>query len=308
VAAGAPPGDYELRVGLFSQGSNQRLNIVAKDGGFGGTIARLSPIPIERASAPPAVSALGMGATINRDVIDGLRLLGYSQEASEARPGAPIYFTLFWQSIAPIAVEPITIQLTSCGCARQPKITTPLTTTAAVHGTYPFSQWTSNEIVADRYGVRVPYDLPAGEYTLEVSIGGGAPIELGSVNVPKADRVLSEPPIDHRMEIKLDDSIELVGYNIESSTGSITLTLIWRALKSIDMDYTVFTHVIDPSGQSIGGQDNQPMRGAYPTSWWMPGEYVIDQYELNVKPGYAIEVGMYDPETGARLGKAVRLK
>lgn len=177
-----------------------------------------------------------------------------------------------------------------------------------MHGTYPFSQWTSNEIVADRYGVRVPHDLLAGEYTLEVSVGGGAPIELGSVNVPKADRVLSEPPIDHRVEIKLDDSIELVGDNIESSTESITLTLIWRALKSNDMDYTVFTHVLDPSGQPIGGQDNQPMKGAYPTSWWMPGEYVIDQYELHVEQGYAIEVGMYDPETGARLGEAVRLK
>ncbi len=44
IAAGAPPGDYELRVGLFSQGANQRLNIVAADGGFGGTVARLSPL------------------------------------------------------------------------------------------------------------------------------------------------------------------------------------------------------------------------------------------------------------------------
>lgn len=110
IAAGAPPGEYELRVGIFSQGANQRLSIVAKDGGFGGTIARLSPIPIERASTPPDVAALGMGTTVDRDVIDGLRLLGYSQETSEARPGAPIYFTLFWQSTAPIADEPLTIQ------------------------------------------------------------------------------------------------------------------------------------------------------------------------------------------------------
>ena len=50
------------------------------------------------------------------------------------------------------------------------------------------------------------------------------------------------------------------------------------------------------------------MKGAYPTSWWMPGEYVIDPYELNVKPGYAIEVGMYDPETGTRLGETVQFK
>ena len=42
----------------------------------------------------------------------------------------------------------------------------------------------------------------------------------------------------------------------------------------------------------------------------MPGEYVIDEYVIPTQPpdGYAIEVGMYDPETGARLGETIRLK
>ena len=48
IGAGAPPGDYELRVGWFSPETNQRLNVVAPDGGFGGTVARLSPIPIDQ--------------------------------------------------------------------------------------------------------------------------------------------------------------------------------------------------------------------------------------------------------------------
>jgi hypothetical protein len=65
--------------------------------------------------------------------------------------------------------------------------------------------------------------------------------------------------------------------------------------------------VIDPSGRTIGGQDNQPVNGTYPTSWWTPGEYVIDRYEIKAT-GAAIEVGLYDPETGERLGPTVRLK
>ena len=58
--------------------------------------------------------------------------------------------------------------------------------------------------------------------------------------------------------------------------GGIRLTLIWRALKPVDQNYTVFTHVIDQLGKQIAGQDNQPVNGTYPTSRWMPGEYVIE--------------------------------
>jgi hypothetical protein len=114
-----------------------------------------------------------------------------------------------------------------------------------------------------------------------------------------------EPEIDHRMNVMLGDAIELVGYNLDQSH----LTLIWRSIKFLDQDYTVFTHVLDLSGQQIAGQDNQPLNGSYPTSRWSAGEYVIDPYAINVAPGqYAIEVGLYDPETGAHLGQMIQLK
>jgi hypothetical protein len=150
--------------------------------------------------------------------------------------------------------------------------------------------------------LRTPIDLPPGQYTLQVSIGAGSPIELGTIEIVRADRITVEPKIDHRMNIVLGDAIELVGYNIDQNQ----LTLIWRSIKAIDQDYTVFTHVLDQSGQQISGQDNQPVHGSYPTSRWSAGEYVIDQYEL--KANGIIEIGLYDPETGARLGPAIRLK
>ena len=150
-----------------------------------------------------------------------------------------------------------------------------MTTTLPAHGTYPFSQWRPGEIVADRYRLRVPFDVASGDYTLEVAVGSGEPIVLGAVNVWQGDRVMEEPPIEHRLNVKLDDAIELVGYQIDQANDAIKLTLIWRSLKPIDKDYTVFTHVLDRSGQQIGGKDNQPVNGTYPTSHWMPGEYVM---------------------------------
>jgi hypothetical protein len=306
LAAGAPPGEYELRVGWFSQSANQRLNVVAKDGGFGGTVARLSPIDIVQAPVGNAAQ-LNIGTRIDRELAPGLRLLGDSLESSQVSQNAPIYFTLFWQSTAPLPDTAITLQLTSCGCSGEPKTTIALTTTAPVHNTYPFSQWHANTVIADRYGVRVPPDAPPGQYTLEAAVGQRQPIELGTIEIKKVDRVMTEPPITHRSGNSFDHAIELVGYNMDQTADSITLTLVWHSLESIDHDYTVFTHVIDPSGRTIGGQDNQPVNGTYPTSWWTPGEYVIDRYEIKAT-GAAIEVGLYDPETGERLGPTVRLK
>jgi 4-amino-4-deoxy-L-arabinose transferase-like glycosyltransferase len=308
VGAGAPPGDYELRVGWFSQAANQRLNVVAPDGGFGGTVARLSPLPIDQVTTETA--RLNIGTRLDREVAPGLKLLGYTQETSEAQPGAPIDVTLYWQTAGASKDELLTLQLTSCGCGNQPRTTTVLTTTPPVHGAYPLSRWQPGEIVADRYRLRVPVDAASGDYTLEVSSGNGAPVELGPVSVQQGKRVLSEPPLDHRLETKLDDAIELVGYNLDRTDAAIRLTLIWRALKTLDEDYTVFTHVLDRSGQSIAGKDNQPANGTYPTSHWLPGEYVMDEYVIPGRPpdDFGIEVGLYDPETGARLGQTIRLK
>jgi hypothetical protein len=308
IGAGAPAGDYELRTGWFSQATNQRLNVVAPGGGFGGTVARLSPIPIEQVTTDAA--QLNMGTRLDQEVVPGLQLLGYTQETGEAQTGAPIDVTLYWQSADALKDEPLTLQLTSCGCANQPKTTHPLTTTLPVQGTYPFSRWQAGEIVADRYRLRVPFDVASGDYTLEVSIGNREPIELGAVNVRQGDRVLSEPPIEQRLETKLADAIELVGYRLVRSDEAITLTLIWRSLKAIDEDYTVFTHVLDRSGQQVAGKDNQTVNGTYPTSHWMPGEYVIDEYVIPViaPDDFGIETGLYDPETGAQLGQTIRLK
>ena len=289
------------------------MNVVAPDGGFGGTVARLSPIPIDRATSDAA--QLNIGTRLDHDVVPGLRLLGYTQAVSEAQTGAPIDVTLYWQSNAPLKDEPITLQLSSCGCANQPVTTTVLTVTRPVHGAYPFAQWQPGEVVADRYRLRVPSDLVAGDYTMEVAVGVSEPIVLGAVNVRQGDRVLSEPPVDQRMETRLNDAIELAGYRLAQASETITLTLIWKSLNAIDEDYTVFTHVVDRSGQQIAGKDNQPVQGTYPTSHWLPGEYVIDEYVITnlarvpqLSQGYTIEVGMYDPETGARLGETIRLK
>jgi DNA topoisomerase IB len=70
--------------------------------------------------------------------------------------------------------------------------------------------------------------------------------------------------------------------------------------------YTVFVHLLDAQSRTWGQRDNLPAKGTHPTTSWLPGEVVIDEYEITVDAGapageYQIEVGMYDLATMLRL-------
>lgn len=299
VAAGAPPAAYELRVGWLSQSAAARLNVVAADGGFGGTVARVRPITVEHDTMSDA-TAIPMGTRLDRALRPGLTLLGHSLETRAVKQGAPIYFTLFWQNTSPLKEVPLKFELASCNCAGGEAITRTVAITSLT--------MMSGSVLADRYALRAPADLPAGDYTLNVTVAGQAAVPVGNLSVEKIDRVWAEPPAAVRLMTSVSNDIELVGYTIAPDSGSIRLTLVWHARHRIDRDWTVFTHALNAAGQVTAGQDNQPVNGAYPTSWWQPGEYVIDTYTLQAAPDQPIEVGLYDPETGERAGPIVRLK
>lgn len=75
------------------------------------------------------------------------------------------------------------------------------------------------------------------------------------------------------------------------------MTLAWRSLAAVNDDYTVFVHVPDGAGQIAAQADV-----VYPTSFWMPGEYVTDTYSFQLPPGqYSLATGLYNLETGERL-------
>ena len=70
----------------------------------------------------------------------------------------------------------------------------------------------------------------------------------------------------------------------------------------MSIDYTVFTHVLQPP-ETIWAQQDKPLP---PTSSWSIGQVVSDTYELKIKPDappgvYEIEVGVYEPQQFERL-------
>jgi len=313
VGPGAPPGDYQMRFGLYSPSADATLPVLDENERYAGREVEL-PLRLARAEGAPDPDEMGI-----RDRLDartgGLTLLGFNLDAKRARPGEPLFLTLFWRAEeAPLPDYEVQLALGE----------TTLYEGAPVHGTYPTTEWAAGEIVADRYGLRLPLDAAAGEHPLQLQVidrGTGAAVspslDLGNVQVEATERAFEVPPIAHPLTATLGGQVELLGYDLSLPTPgaseasiapgeTLTLTLYWRALAEMDESYTVFTHLVAPDGTLSGQQDNPPVGGTYPTNLWLAGEVVADVYEVEVgidaAPGaHRLEVGMYVAETGTRL-------
>jgi hypothetical protein len=126
---------------------------------------------------------------------------------------------------------------------------------------------------------------------------GGDNVRFGSVQI-----VAQAGGVPNPTQVNLDDQIELIGYSLDRRAAgpseSIFLTLYWRGRSKMPVDYTVFTHVLQPPETKWAQQDKplQPL-----TSSWSIGQVVSDTYELKINPDaplgvYDIEVGVYDPQ------------
>jgi hypothetical protein len=298
IAPGAPPGDYAVRFAFHSPGSDARLPVLDERGAYAGTYVEL-PVRLPRAKGSVSIEGLDVRDRLDAD-IDGLTLLGSNLETTTARPGESVYLTLFWRAgEATLPPHDVTLRLSDVNLYQG----------APVHGTYPFSEWVSGEVVADRYDSRLPLDTPPDTYPLRVAVAGTV-LDLGHVTVQETERSFEVPPISRPLKVTLGDRVELLGYDLSADSIAagdvLTLTLTWRALGEMETDYTVFTHLLAPDGSMTGQRDAQPVEGRYPTSLWLPGEVVSDVYEISVRPDAAsgehrLEVGMYVAEAGTRL-------
>ena len=122
------------------------------------------------------------------------------------------------------------------------------------------------------------------------------------------------PPLgdgpQHAMEVRFAEPIALVGYDLNTATRapgeSLDLALYWLASGRIAGNYQVFTHLVAPGGKMVGGADRIAGADNYPTSLWMDGTLIRNNFTLRAQPDalpgkYVIEVGLYDSRGRLKL-------
>jgi hypothetical protein len=103
----------------------------------------------------------------------------------------------------------------------------------------------------------------------------------------------------------------LLGYRVEPESvvagGRVQVRLCWEGLRPMDQDYTLFIHLLGRDNLRVAERTTYPGQGRFPTSLWPVGRAFCDAYWLEVAAWapapelYALEVGLYDAGTGARL-------
>jgi hypothetical protein len=83
--------------------------------------------------------------------------------------------------------------------------------------------------------------------------------------------------------------------------------LCWRALETVERDYTVLLQIIGPNNSLLTGRRSYHGQGLYPSSIWQPGDTFCDLMHVTIWRNftqdlvYQVEVSLYDPEQDERL-------
>jgi hypothetical protein len=248
----------------------------------------------------------GVRVPESRNFGDELWLVGY-------RLDGPDRLTLYWESQrVPSSDYAVELVLTD------PRGAPAGTITNRAPGLSITSRWQAGQLVRDAYTLPLTgAPKPSGYYitvgVLDAETGGDlrlldAPDEtivasaLGTVKVPPVAAGLTGDAI-----ARFGGAIELEGAQVpvQARVGTpVTITLNWRSLTAVTTDYTVFIHLLDADGELADTGDGPPCAGLYPTSFWSPGERIVDdhQWQANVAPGeYQVLCGLYQGSTGERL-------
>lgn len=310
LPAGLPSGDYHLRVGLFDAATGARLPQLDDAGRYAGDSYFVEGARVVAGPPPDEPPAAPRG--VPQEVRPGLTLLGYDRGPARLATGETLPVALWWWASEQQPALQTRLELYD-GAASAASPGRLLTTTAPVHNTYPFTLWATPAFVIDRLDPVLPFDLPAGNYRLQlrlVDLLGETVLteDLGAVDVEATERLFNAPAVAYPLDATFGGEITLLGYNLEQlAPGRFQLDLVWQAIEKPSAMYYVFVHLLRPDGTCCAWQsDAMPQQGSYPTTRWQAGEVVVESYEIplvaDLEGGrYPLEVGLFLLESGRRL-------
>ncbi len=253
---------------------------------------------------------------------DDLFLLGYSLDQESVTVGRTLRLRLYWTTRKRIETDYyFTVFLLGPGSSPIGQVKS-----FPGRGNYSTRLWLPGEVVVDDYEVRIAEDarapaaasvrLSVSELAVEKTIEAidykgrnvGATPQLAVVRLAPPYHVLYRP--ERLVGATFDRRILLEGYTIHPNNPSVgtqwQVRLVWKALRRMSLDYTVFVHLLDKDGRIVAQADSPPLDGHYPTSLWRVGESVQDVHTLYLPPTaapgpYTLQVGWYLLENGERL-------
>ncbi len=305
----APPGNYSVTAVVYEAERGARLTPTGATGaGLPLTSLSVAPNP-----SPVPVSDLPIPQTIERDLLDGLRLVGMGDLPATLRPGERLPLTLWWQAttdlnanlgLMPALARPGEAPLLLFDAPR------------SLLDKWPTPTWPSGHIYRAVDRPLLPATLSGDTYQLIlglVDLDRGATLAqhpLAPLTITSREHIFERPSLAQPVNRDFDDLIRLRSVELQPPADqTLPLTLQWQALAEITTSYKMFVHLTDEGGEIISQIDTLPQQGAAPTTGWLPDELIEETLHLPLPPDRAPDaarllIGWYDPNTGQRLRSA----
>jgi hypothetical protein len=301
---GTPPGDYRLRLRVYAEGVAP-LNVLDTSGAPQGESVFLAPVTVPQLVPSEQPAPLLVEQRLDALLAPGLTLLGVSQLPPTRIPGDALTLETWWQAESALSPDLGLRLWWLAGTQRFDLAPAPLT--GAIP--YPTQTWPVSATVRGQQTVRVPREAPAGPVTLYgqvVDVRGeaaGAAIALGAVAVSAVERRSELPAVRWPADAILGERVNLRGADgaadLVKPGETLAVDVVWQAVATMDVSYTAFVHLLGPDGRVVAQEDHVPGRGARPTTSWLPGEVIVDRFEVALsgelaEGTYTLEVGLYN--------------
>ncbi|MFN8523204.1 MAG: hypothetical protein U0821_08885 [Chloroflexota bacterium] len=312
VPAETPPGRYKLRLRVLEHDSP--LTALEPGRSTGATFASLLDLDVLKTEAQPREREVAIADRRRQRVSEDLETIGQEIGRAEVVGGDPVDVQVVWRALRDIRRD-FQARVTVSGRDGRPwaEVVEPLTSPGN-----PTSKWERGDIFRGQYRLRLNRAAGPGEGRVSVELidGAGASagrVDLGRVTVSR--RPTKSDPGAARTQISatFGERISLTAFGVQPAgrlpagrPTPVDVTLLWRAERSLDVDYTVFVQLLAPDGKLMAQHDGQPDDGLAITTTWERGVDIADTHRVNVPrdlpPGrYRLIAGLYDARDGQRL-------
>ncbi len=301
-----PPGEYQLILNVIDTAGGSPISTRQADGSISGIDWPLGSIVIDPAQTPIDPATRRPPLTLNVD-LGGLRAIGTEIPPDPIVTGDPWTLSMEWASTTD-RLPALDVQWE---WAQNDQVVYSITLPLNPYST---EYWRKGEVLHSKYDFRLPITVPPGSYEMRFKVierATGQPLNdqatvLTTVVVGSRPREFTVPTADHPLDVTLGDLAKLVGADVNRSGTQITVTLYWQAQAITTTNFTAFVQILGADDQVQQQIDNWQIAFDAPTSTWLPGQVIADQYVFEVSssahsPEAAIGVGLYNAATGERL-------
>ncbi len=297
-----PPGEYQLVLNVIDMASGSPINTRHSDGSLGGIDWPLGSITIDPAQQPIDPATRVPPIALNAD-LGGLVAIGTELPPDPIISGDPWTLAMEWTSTSD-RLPALDVQW---AWTQHEHVV--YSTTLPVNA-YSTDQWRQGEVLQSKYDFRLPPSVADGAYDLGFKVidrASGKPFRdpatrLTTVHVASRPREFAAPVTSLPLDVSFDEVAQLVGANVNRSGTQITVTLFWQGQAMTTTNYTAFVQLLNADGSVAQQIDRWQIAFDAPTSTWLPGQVIADQYVFEVSSSSpSIGVGLYQAATGERL-------